>query len=124
MATLRSRFRWGLEALGITNGPASVSVWSKKLEAGNGAAPVRVRVSDRARLQSLIRYLREAGCIAEQASEDTLDVFMPALPTQREARMELRYLPDGLAGTESRRRDQAPAASPTPGSRLVRPSRV
>lgn len=72
-------FRWGLEALGITNGPASVSVWSKKLEAGNGAAPVRVRVSDRARLQSLIRYLREAGCIAEQASEDTLDVFMPAV---------------------------------------------
>ena len=41
------------------------------------------------RLQSLIRYLREAGCIAEQASEDTLDVFMPAVPTQREARMEL-----------------------------------
>ncbi len=31
------------------------------------------------RLQSLIRYLREAGCIAEQASEDTLDVFMPAV---------------------------------------------
>ena len=40
---------------------------------------MRVRVSDRARLQSLIRYLREAGCIAEQASEDTLDVFMPAV---------------------------------------------
>ena len=50
---------------------------------------MRVRVSDWARLQSLIRYLREAGCIAEQASEDTLDVFMPALPAQREARMEL-----------------------------------
>jgi hypothetical protein len=50
---------------------------------------MRVRVSDPARLQSLIRYLREAGCIAEQASEDTLDVFIPALPAQRDARMKL-----------------------------------
>jgi len=50
---------------------------------------MRIRVSDPARLQSLIRYLREVGCIAEQASEHTLDVFMPGVPTQREARMEL-----------------------------------
>jgi hypothetical protein len=50
---------------------------------------MRVRVSDESRLQSLIRYLREAGCIAEQASADTLDVFMPSVPKQRDARMEL-----------------------------------
>ena len=50
---------------------------------------MRVRVSDQARLQSLIRYLREGGCIAEQAGADTLDVFMPSVPNQRQARMEL-----------------------------------
>ena len=50
---------------------------------------MRVRVSDRARLQDLIRYLREGGCIAEQADANTLDVFMPSVPDRRQARMEL-----------------------------------
>ena len=50
---------------------------------------MRVRVSDQSRLQDLIRYLREGGCIAEQARADTLDVFMPSVPNQQLARMEL-----------------------------------
>jgi hypothetical protein len=55
----------------------------------NGCSLVRVRVSDRSRLQDLIRYLREGGCIAEQAGADTLDVFMPSVQNQQQARMEL-----------------------------------
>jgi hypothetical protein len=50
---------------------------------------MRVRVSDKSRLQDLIRYLREGGCIAEQAGADTLDVFMPSVPNQKQARMQL-----------------------------------
>ena len=50
---------------------------------------MRVRVSDKSRLQDLIRYLREGGCIAEQAGADTLDVFMPSIPNQEQARIEL-----------------------------------
>jgi len=50
---------------------------------------VRIKVSDPGRLHELIRYLREAGCVAEQARADTLDVFMPSVPNEREARMEL-----------------------------------
>ncbi len=50
---------------------------------------MRVKVSDPGRLHDLIRYLREGGCIAEQARADTLDVFMPSIPDQREAEKEL-----------------------------------
>lgn len=50
---------------------------------------MRVKVSDPGRLHDLIRYLREGGCIAEQARADTLDVFMPSVPNERDARMEL-----------------------------------
>ncbi len=50
---------------------------------------MRVRVSNQSRLQDLIRYLREGGCIAEQAGADILDVFMPSVPNQQQARLQL-----------------------------------
>lgn len=50
---------------------------------------MRVKVSDPGLLHDLIRYLREGGCVAEQARADTLDVFMPSVPNLREARMDL-----------------------------------
>lgn len=50
---------------------------------------MRVRVNDKARLRDLIRYLRDGGCIAEQAGPKTLDVFVPSASNEREARMEL-----------------------------------
>jgi hypothetical protein len=56
---------------------------------GMGIFPVQVRVSDQRRLHDLIRYLREAGCVAEQAGANTLDVFMPSVPDLRRARLQL-----------------------------------
>lgn len=56
---------------------------------------MRVRVSDQALLHDLIQYLRQLGCIAEQAGANTLDVFMPSIPNEDEARIALgRYLAD------------------------------
>jgi hypothetical protein len=56
---------------------------------GMGIFPVQVRVSDQRRLHDLIRYLREAGCVAEQAGANMLDVFMPSVPDLRRARLQL-----------------------------------
>ncbi len=50
---------------------------------------MRVRVSDQGRLNDLIGYLREGGCIAQQAGADTLDVFVPSASKEQQARMEL-----------------------------------
>jgi hypothetical protein len=46
-------------------------------------------VSDHARLQDLVRYLREGGCIIEQVGPNALDVFVPSVADHRQARMEL-----------------------------------
>ncbi len=50
---------------------------------------MRVQVNDKRLLRDLLRYLRECGCVAEQASENELDVFLPDTPNERAARMEL-----------------------------------
>lgn len=50
---------------------------------------MRVRVSDPARLRDLILYLRECGCVAEQASARETEVYLPAIRDARGARMEL-----------------------------------
>ena len=47
-------------------------------------------MSDRALLRDLIAFLREGGCIAEQASAVEADVFVPAAPNERAARTEVR----------------------------------
>lgn len=50
---------------------------------------MRVQVSDATRLRDLIRYLRECGCVAEQASATEADVFLPSVHSERGATMEL-----------------------------------
>jgi len=50
---------------------------------------MRVQVSDARFLRDLLAYLRECGCVAEQASGTEADVFMPELHSERAARMEL-----------------------------------
>ena len=40
---------------------------------------MRVRVSDPARLRDLIRYLRSCGCVAEQASANETEVYLPTI---------------------------------------------
>lgn len=51
---------------------------------------MRVRVSDPARLRALIGYLRERGCVTEQANAREADVYLPAIRNDRAARMELQ----------------------------------
>ena len=53
------------------------------------SAAMRVRVGDRAHLRDLIAFLRECGCVAEQAGATELDVFVPAAPNDRAARTEV-----------------------------------
>jgi hypothetical protein len=50
---------------------------------------VRVKVSDERRLRELLLYLRECGCVAEQARANEADVYLPSVPHERGARMEL-----------------------------------
>ncbi len=50
---------------------------------------MRVKVSERRHLRDLILFLRECGCVAEQASQDEIDVFVPAAPDDRAGRMEV-----------------------------------
>jgi hypothetical protein len=50
---------------------------------------VRVKVSDQGRLRELLLYLRECGCVAEQASANEADVYLPHVPHEDGARMEL-----------------------------------
>lgn len=46
---------------------------------------MRVKVSDRKYLRDLILFLRECGCVAEQASQDEAEVYVPAAPNDRAA---------------------------------------
>jgi len=50
---------------------------------------MRVKVNDRRHLRDLILFLRECGCVAEQASAEEADVYVPAAPNARAARTEL-----------------------------------
>ena len=49
---------------------------------------MRVRISHPALLRDLISYLRDAGCVAEQAIRDEIDVFVPHAPSESQARSE------------------------------------
>ncbi len=51
--------------------------------------PMRVRVSDARLLHELIRYLRDCGCIAEQASATEAEVFVANAASETAARMEV-----------------------------------
>ncbi len=53
---------------------------------------MRVRVGDPALLRDLIAYLRAAECVAEQASRDVVDVYVPRARDERQARRELSVL--------------------------------
>ena len=50
---------------------------------------MRVRVSDAHYLRDLILFLRECGCVAEQASETEVEAFIPDSRHERAARMEM-----------------------------------
>jgi hypothetical protein len=54
-----------------------------------GFSAVRVKVNDQRRLRELLLYLRECGCVAEQARANEADVYLPSVPHERGARMEL-----------------------------------
>jgi hypothetical protein len=77
---------------------------------------MRVRVSDQALLHDLIQYLRQLGCIAEQAGANTLDVFLPSILNEHQARIALGgYLADwrqANSGAETQINDHA-SAKPT-----------
>lgn len=53
------------------------------------AAAMRVRISDSALLGDLLDFLRRTECVAEQASADSLDVFVPHAPSAAQARREV-----------------------------------
>jgi hypothetical protein len=50
---------------------------------------MRVKVSDRKYLRDLLLFLRECGCVAEQASQDEADVYAPAARNGHAAREEV-----------------------------------
>jgi hypothetical protein len=50
---------------------------------------MRVKVSDRKYLRALLLFLRECGCVAEQADQEEADVYVPAAPNDRAARTEV-----------------------------------
>ena len=50
---------------------------------------MRVKVNERKHLRDLLLFLRECGCVAEQASQDEVEVFVPAAPNERAARTEV-----------------------------------
>jgi hypothetical protein len=62
---------------------------------------MRVRVSDPALLRDLISFLRSAGCVAEQASRDSADVFVPDARGESQAR---RRVTEQLGAWRSRHR--------------------
>jgi hypothetical protein len=53
---------------------------------------MRVRVSDPALLRDLISYLRAAECVAEQASREVVEVYVPKARDERQARRRLDVL--------------------------------
>jgi hypothetical protein len=50
---------------------------------------MRVHVSDPRLLGDLLAYLRDCGCLAEQAGASEADVSLPTALGEREARMEV-----------------------------------
>lgn len=50
---------------------------------------MRVQISDPARLQDLLDFLRRAECVAEQARRDEADVYVPRASSETQARREL-----------------------------------
>lgn len=51
--------------------------------------PLRIRVSDRRLLRDLLDLFRRADCVAEQASADSIEVYVPRAPTHEQARREV-----------------------------------
>jgi hypothetical protein len=51
--------------------------------------PLRIRVSDRRLLRDLLDLFRRAECVAEQASADTIEVYVPRAPSPEQARREV-----------------------------------
>ena len=50
---------------------------------------MKIRLSDPALVDDLLAFLRARQCVAEQASEDTLDVELPAAMRSDAAALEL-----------------------------------
>ena len=50
---------------------------------------MRIRLSDPTLVDDLITFLREKECVAEQKSEDTLEVELPEVPRRDAALLEL-----------------------------------
>jgi hypothetical protein len=50
---------------------------------------MRIRLSDPALVDDLLEFLRKRQCVAEQTSEDTLDVELPEVPRRDAAVLEL-----------------------------------
>jgi hypothetical protein len=50
---------------------------------------MRIRLSDPALVDDLLKFLRERQCVAEQSSEDTLDVELPEVSRGDAAALEL-----------------------------------
>jgi len=61
---------------------------------------VRVQVNDARLLRDLLLFLRKCGCVAEQASANELEAFLPETPHEQAARMELRVYLDGWAARQ------------------------
>jgi hypothetical protein len=57
--------------------------------AEEGARAIRVQVSEPALLNDLLAYLRDCGCVAEQAGASEAEVSLPGALGEGEARMEV-----------------------------------
>ena len=66
---------------------------------------MRIRVSDERHLRDLILFLQECGCVAEQASADEAEVFVPSSRNEQAARLEV-----GLYLSAWRIRDETASA--------------
>ena len=59
---------------------------------------MRIQISDPRLMRDLLDFLRRAECIAEQASRDIFDVFVPRALDERQAREEVKvYLMTWMA---------------------------
>jgi hypothetical protein len=50
---------------------------------------MRVQLSEPKLLRDLIAYLRDCGCVAEQASPNEIEVFAPTTASEQAAQMEI-----------------------------------
>ena len=66
---------------------------------------MRIRVSEPRYLRDLILFLRECDCVAEQASDDEAEVFVPSSRNEQAARLEV-----GLYLSAWRIRDETASA--------------